>query len=543
MNYSEIHNISVTQYPNKCSRKFEYGTAGFRTRAEYLDHLLFRMGILAVLRSKVKGAAVGLMITASHNEEPDNGVKLVDPNGEMLETKWETIATSLANAPDSEIVETLKKIVNDNNIDENASAVVILGRDSRQSGVGLSRSAIIGIKATNAIVKDFGVITTPQLHYFVVCINTNGAYGEATTNGYISKLCRAFIKAKDSNTKNFYSKKLFVDAANGVGAIVTKALQKELKDFLEINLFNDGTGTLNHQCGADYVKINQVAPINSPTISNARCATIDGDADRIVYYYNDENGKFHLLDGDKIATLIASYIKDLIEISGLSILLGLVQTAYANGASTNYISGLLNIPVACTDTGVKYLHQRAHEFDIGVYFEANGHGTVIFKDKTVELIQEAATNNTCTESQRKAALQLCNLINIVNQTVGDALSDMLIVETILDARDWDIVTWNRSYIDFPNRQVKVHVKDRNVIKTTDAARRCLSPPGLQEKIDELVSRYSKGRSFVRPSGTEDVVRVYAEAENSADADKLAGEVSLAVYQLAHGVGPMPNVPL
>lgn len=47
----------------------------------------------------------------------------------------------------------------------------------------------------------------------------------------------------------------------------------------------------------------------------------------------------------------------------------------------------------------------------------------------------------------------------------------------------------------------------------------------------------------RPSGTEDVVRVYAEAENSADADKLAGEVSLAVYQLAHGVGPMPNVPL
>lgn len=95
------------------------------------------------------------------------------------------------------------------------------------------------------------------------------------------------------------------------------------------------------QCGADYVKINQVASINSPTIPNARCATIDGDADRIVYYYNDENGKFHLLDGDKIATLIASYIKDLIEISGLSILLGLVQTAYANGASTNYISGLL----------------------------------------------------------------------------------------------------------------------------------------------------------------------------------------------------------
>ena len=37
------------------------------------------------------------MITASHNDEPDNGVKLVDPHGEMLEASWEVIATKLAN--------------------------------------------------------------------------------------------------------------------------------------------------------------------------------------------------------------------------------------------------------------------------------------------------------------------------------------------------------------------------------------------------------------------------------------------------------------
>lgn len=29
-------------------------------------------------------------------------------------------------------------------------------------------------------------------------------------------------------------------------------------------------------------------------------------------------------------------------------------------------------------TGVKHLHQKAEKYDIGVYFEANGHGTVIF---------------------------------------------------------------------------------------------------------------------------------------------------------------------
>ena len=38
------------------------------------------------------------MITASHNPAPDNGVKLVDPAGEMLEHKWEALATQIANA-------------------------------------------------------------------------------------------------------------------------------------------------------------------------------------------------------------------------------------------------------------------------------------------------------------------------------------------------------------------------------------------------------------------------------------------------------------
>lgn len=56
------------------------------------------------------------------------------------------------------------------------------------------------------------------------------------------------------------------------------------------------------------------------------------------------------------------------------------------------------------------------------------------------------------------------------------------------------------------------VADRRVIDTTDAERRAVTPPGLQEKIDELTKTFRSARAFVRPSGTEDVVRVYAEAD-------------------------------
>ena len=46
--------------------------------------------------------------------------------------------------------------------------------------------------------------------------------------------------------------------------------------------------------------------------ANERCCSFDGDADRIVYYYHDADGQFHLIDGDKIATLISSFLKELL---------------------------------------------------------------------------------------------------------------------------------------------------------------------------------------------------------------------------------------
>ena len=54
----------------------------------------------------------------------------------------------------------------------------------------------------------------------------------------------------------------------------------------------------------------------------------------------------------------------------------------------------------------------------------------------------------------------------------------------------------------------------------------------QVAIDELVSAYPMGRAFTRPSGTEDAVRVYAEAESKDAADALALAVAQALYDHA-----------
>ncbi|KAM3932641.1 phosphoacetylglucosamine mutase [Leptodactylus fuscus] len=519
----------------------QYGTAGFRTKAEHLDHVMYRMGLLAVLRSKKTKSVIGVMVTASHNPEEDNGVKLVDPMGEMLVQEWELYATNLANAEEQELQTVLTNIIKQESINMQEESCVVIGRDTRPSSEDLSLAVIDGVSALESKYQDYGLVTTPQLHYIVCCRNTDGRYGEPTVEGYYQKLSKAFKdlinQSPDCAAENNC---LRIDGANGIGALKMKEMEQRLQPLLSLQLFNDGSkGKLNYACGADYVKVQQKPPEGIDMKPGERCCSFDGDADRIVYYYKDSDEGFHLLDGDKIATLISTFIKELLVKADLKLNMGVVQTAYANGSSTHYLEDVMKVPVYCAKTGVKHLHHKAQEFDIGVYFEANGHGTVLFSKTAEEQIRQMISAGASEES-RKAAQMLEYVINLINQTVGDAISDMLVIEVILYLKGLTVQKWDKIYTDLPNRQLKVTVADRKVIDTTDAERRTVKPPGLQEKIDELVKKYNMSRAFVRPSGTEDVVRVYAEADTQENADALAHEVSLAVYHLAGGVGDQPK---
>eukprot|EP00057_Strongylocentrotus_purpuratus_P007207 XP_011661681.1 PREDICTED: phosphoacetylglucosamine mutase [Strongylocentrotus purpuratus] len=515
-------------------------------RANLLDSVMYRMGILAALRSKQTKATVGVMITASHNPEEDNGVKLVEPMGEMLVPNWEGYASRMANSSDEDLECTVKTVVKEAQVDILAPANVFIARDTRPSSVVLAQSLKDGVTAMEGQLTDYGLLSTPQLHYMVRCYNTKQAYGQHTEQGYYQKLAHAFHSLHKLNDAGGgdYSNQILLDGANGVGALKVMQFLNHLEtSLLNITVCNDGSnGKLNEMCGADYVKIQQKPSSGMPSKVAVKCVSFDGDADRIVYFYTDTDQRFHLLDGDKLATLIAGYIQELLTQSGSQLKMGLVQTAYANGSSTKYASETLKVPVACVSTGVKHLHHKAEDFDIGVYFEANGHGTVLYSKNAEEKIQQASQDQSLSNDQRKSATILKQFIDLTNQTVGDALCDLLLVETILWAKRWTVEAWDASYTDLPNRQLKVKVADRTAIQTTDAERQCTRPVGLQDVINSLVANYQTARSFVRPSGTEDVVRVYAEAATREQADKLAYEVAGRVYDLTKGVGDRPVVP-
>lgn len=60
--------------------------------------------------------------------------------------------------------------------------------------------------------------------------------------------------------------------------------------------------------------------------------------------------------------------------------------------------------MAMAKTGVKFVHHEAEKYDVGVYFEANGHGTVLFKDKVLaRLTDMLKVSNTVARLPRRTA--------------------------------------------------------------------------------------------------------------------------------------------
>lgn len=355
------------------------------------------------------GSAIGLMITASHNPAEDNGVKIIDPKGEMLNKEWVNLATEFINLDDNELEDWINNKINQLNC-KNKQGKVFIAKDTRDSSVRLAEAASNGVLCLNGEIKDFGYLTTPQLHYIVTCENTNETYGQATEIGYYLKYSNSFLKLVNNLKSANYEKVLNIDCANGVGAPKMKSMIEYLSTTdLKINLINTGDGVLNSDCGADYVKFEQRPPKGLQLKLGEKYASFDGDADRLVYFYlNPITNSFKLLDGDKIAALFAIYINQILKRLNLNddLDVSVIQTAYANGSSTNYIEQKLGMKTFCVATGTLNLHHKASECDIGIYFEANGHGTILFSTKMVSIL-----NNLKSEGAKELLL----FIDLINQ--------------------------------------------------------------------------------------------------------------------------------
>jgi phosphoacetylglucosamine mutase len=518
------------------------------------------------------------MVTASHNPPLDNGIKLLTSTGALFSPAAVALLNDALEATISipSLIPCLLPLLNAP-VPALSSApsslphpglLLVFATDTRLSSPSLL-SLLLPTHVPHVIL---GYASTPELS---TCLSLLPSTPQQQLRAsYLAPYVSALAALSSLLSSPFATPSappaplLPVDCAMGVAAFPLRALLASLPPDT-LSLFNvpplNDAGTralLNTSCGSDFILTSSSPPAThtgpSPA-SSALCASVDGDGDRLIFY---RSAPFLALTGDHIAALLATFLRPLLP---AHFTLAVVATAYANSSFLLYLRELGITPVI-TATGVAHLHHAAQEADLGIYYEPNGHGTVLFSDS----LRAALVQN---EGHQLQVLRC--VLELSHQTVGDAIPGLLLVPLVLRHLNVSVDEWAGWWVDRKVYQSKVSAAARaratehtiacyyarraftpdNAARATEHtlagshARRAFTPENaalalLRATADSLAALASQVgvldksrfhvspdetkvvepaemqadidavrgacRCFVRASGTEDVVRVYVE---------------------------------
>lgn len=399
---------------------------------------------------------------------------------------------------------------------------VLVGRDTRISGEMLEQALIAGLLSVGIEVFQLGVISTPGVAYLTrlqkasAGVMISASHNPAEDNGIKFFGADGFKLVDDQEAEiealldaeedtlprpsaeglgsldEFpegllkYSQFLVqsipgdladmtvcLDAANGATATAVNRVFADLEtDFYTMGTspnglnINDGVGSTHPEALAEMV-VEKGADAG---------LAFDGDGDRIIAV--DELGR--IIDGDKIMYICAKYLAEKKRLKKDTI----VTTVMSNLGFHKAVEEI-GLKDVVTQVGDRYVVEEMRKNDYNFGGEQSGH--MIFLDY-----------NTTGDGM----LSGIQLLNVMKQT-GKKLSELADEVTI-----------------YPQKLVNIRVTDKNG---------AMEVPAIKAVVEQAEAEMNgEGRILVRPSGTEPLLRVMAEAPTQEKVDYYVDKIAEVV---------------
>jgi len=404
--------------------------------------------------------------------------------------------------------------------------VIIIGRDTRESGKMLESGLCAGICAMGANAHLAGVFSTPGIAFLTAAqgadagIVVSASHNPYTDNGfkffdqngyklsdsreteleeiilsglqysepfgrgriyrltdaeagYVQFLKNSLKRDSEKTRQNGVSLsddlKLVVDCANGAtGSIINKVFPKATVLFASPNGKN-----INDHCGSEHPEGLCRQVVNQGASAGF---AFDGDGDRVIAV--DEGG--NVLTGDRILAVCARYLKEKQLLRNNTV----VSTVMSNAGLTRYLQEL-GITHITTDVGDRHVLETMLSRGAAIGGEDSGH--IILSDY---------------------------------QTTGDGILTALLVCEIMIRTKKPLAALASAMTVYPQETVNVVVREKPDLRTLDS---------VQEAITAVeTSLGQSGRVLVRYSGTQPLCRIMVEAASSSQAKNAAAKIAEAV---------------
>jgi phosphoglucosamine mutase len=406
----------------------------------------------------------------------------------------------------------------------NGHPLVLIGKDTRISGYMLESALQAGLVAAGVNIRLLGPMPTPAVAYLTRAFRASaGIVISASHNPYddngvkffsgdgtklpdeveeeierwldmefktvssdeLGKVERAkdaagryieFCKRALPNTVSLKGLRIVVDCANGATYHVAPDVFSELgAEVIAIGNTPDGIN-INEDCGATHVDGLCEAVLRYRADVGI---ALDGDGDRLIMV--DQRGQ--TVDGDEILAIIAHHRHSEGKLQG-----GVVGTLMSNLGLEKSIQAL-DVPFYRAKVGDRYVIEQMSQHNCDLGGESSGHIIV--------------RNFITTGDGIIAALQVLRAMRLTAKPLHDLKKVM--------------TKYPQTLINVPTRQ-KINL-DESV--------------SIQEAVRQVEQQLgNRGRVLLRASGTEPLIRVMVEGEDTHETAALAEEIASAVRAAA-----------
>jgi phosphoglucosamine mutase len=397
---------------------------------------------------------------------------------------------------------------------------VLIGRDTRESGVWLERELAHGARACGAEVVSAGVIPTPGVAYLTRSSDfTAGVVISASHNPFEDNGIKLFSGGGEKFSEDLErhvesivadaswevpsgeadavpgealldrylthvrealpdpgaltGARIAVDCANGATTSVAPRLFRELG--FETTFIGDAPDgrNINLHCGSTHpAALARMVLDGGYRLGVA----FDGDGDRAIFV--DEHGR--IIDGDAVMLMCARRLQSEGRLKGDAV----VATVMSNIGLELALRESAIALVRC-QVGDKYVMEELLKRDLSLGGEQSGH--IIFTDYLF------------TGDGLVTALSVLRVMRDTGRSLGDLASDLT---------------------TYPQVLVNVRVKQKTDLHQV---------PEIARLVDRVESQLADhGRLLVRYSGTEPLLRIMLEGRDEAEIQAWAGEIAAEV---------------
>ncbi|MEZ5497579.1 MAG: phosphoglucosamine mutase [Gammaproteobacteria bacterium] len=284
-----------------------------------------------------------------------------------------------------------------------------------------------------------------------------------------------FCKSSFPRQKSLAGLKIVLDCANGATYHIAPQVFSELgADVTVIANKPDGLN-INADCGSTHPQILQEQVLETGADLGI---ALDGDGDRVLMI----NHYGEVIDGDQLIFIVAKHLHKNGKLNG-----GVVGTLMSNQAMQSGLSDL-GIDFLRADVGDRYVHQLLRKNNWHLGGESSGH-----------------------------------ILNLDLATTGDGIVSALMVLSVMIKEGKNLKELADEIPLYPQVLINITVENaKSLAQHQDVI-------SLSTEIDKELG--NNGRTLIRASGTQPMLRVMVEAKDEKLAEKYAGELVSLVNNL------------